>query len=133
MNLEPKDPNLLVELARPRPGLSSDVDVATCQILAALSDGQPLDAEPFRVLIERNRQLASAPGEVISDSLTRQNVVLEALWLHFAERAAREKRADHAALLMKASLGCQRALSGVLGTIHQLAEESRNANAIDAE
>ena len=140
MTLATKEPNLtheaLVKFLRPRPALaelSLDVDVATCQVLAALSDGKPLDADPFKVLTDRNQELADAPDDVIRDSLARQSVLLEALWLHFASRAAKEKRSDHAASLVKAALNCQRALSGVLGTVHHLSEESKDAQAIDAD
>ena len=140
MTLATKEPNLtyraLVEPLRPRKAtaeLSLDVDVATCQVLAALSDGWTLDADPFKVLIERNQKLADAPDEVIMESLTRQSVLLEALWLHFASRAAKEKRSDHASSLIKAALNCQRALAGVLGTVHHLSEETKDAQALDAD
>ena len=126
------EPNLrLVSELRPisRKGgaLSLDVDIATCEVLAALSGNQVLPADAFNQLIELNRKLIHNPQEEILDSLTRQKILLEALWLHFANRACNESRSDHASSLLKVSLNCQRALSNTLGTIHHLSENPKVA------
>jgi hypothetical protein len=124
-------------LARLIPGtgtkaLHLDPDVATCQILAALAGGDALPVDAFATLTAHSQRLTESPDEEILDSLTRQSALLEALWLNFAARAARESRVDHSALLCKASLNCQRALQDCLGAIHQLTEVNRNAKAFDA-
>ena len=110
--------------------LSLDVDIATCQVLAALSENGTLPADAFVQLVEHNKNLRGSPSEVIEDSLTRQSALLESLWLHFAARAAAEPRPDHASSLIKAALNCQRALSNVLGTIHHLSNSKEDAEAI---
>lgn len=133
--VEPNLPAQLAQLVPPRkgtPALNLDVNVATCEVLAALSGGTALPADAFKVLIERNRVLAQAPDGEILDSLTRQSTLLENLWLHFAARAAAETRADHASSLIKAALNCQRALGSVLATVHNLNEGKRNAGAIES-
>ena len=112
--------------------LHLDPDVATCQILAALAGGDALPADAFATLTAHSQRLTESPDQEILDSLTRQSALLEALWLNFAARAAREGRVDHSALLCKASLNCQQALQDCLGAIHRLTEVNRNAQAFDA-
>lgn len=142
--LEPKtletqsiEPNLKGYLAKVmasrkgNPTLNLDVDIATCEVLAALSGGDTLPADAFNHLMERNRTLAQASEDEILDSLTRQSTLLESLWLHFAARAAVATRSDQAAILVKAALNCQRALGNVLGTIHHLNQSKRNVEAIE--
>lgn len=111
-------------------GVHLDPDLATAQILAALAGGDALPAEGFALLTAHSRRLAEEPDEAILDSLTRQSALLEALFLSFSAKAASSPRADHSALLAKAALGCQRALQGCLGAIHQLTEANRNAQAV---
>lgn len=134
--LETPVPNLATQdLAKRFPScrgaINLDVDIATCEILAALTGGAALPADAFNLLIERNRILALSPEGEILDSLTRQSCLLESLWLHFAARAAAETRSDHAATLIGAALKCQRALGNVLGTIHHLDQDKRNAAALE--
>lgn len=113
--------------------LDVDADIASAQVLAALTgDGRRLPADAFRQLAERNRALIDAPEEEIRDSLTRQATLLEALWLHYARRAADATRPDHAALLAKTALACQRSLVGVLGALRQMSEDQKNSAALDA-
>lgn len=131
----PRAPNLQpLTLARARPsllGLELDPDLAVCQIIAALAGGDSLPANAFEILASHSRRLSNAPDEEILDSLTRQSALLQSLWLHFAARSAIEPKIDHAALLCKAALNCQKALQGCLGAIHQLTETARNAKALD--
>lgn len=117
---------------RPRPRLEIELDPtrATCQVLAALASGDTLPADAFEILARHSHRLNDAPDEEILDSLTRQSALLESLWLHFAARSATEPGIDHAALLCKASLSCQKSLQGCLGAIHQLTEAHRNAQAL---
>ena len=111
--------------------LDMDVDVATTQIISALAGDKALPAEAFQTLRDKNRALANAPDGEIHDSLARQAVILEALFLHYAAQAARTKRPDHIAALVKASLNCQKALNAVLATAYRLAEAKRDGAAID--
>jgi hypothetical protein len=113
------------------PNLDSDINIATAQIIAALS-GDALPADAFQILIAKNRALAHAPDDEIHDSLTRQAAILERLFLHFAAKAATEHHADRAAALVKASLNCSRTLNTVLATVHNLAESKRKGDAIEA-
>jgi len=131
----PRAPNLQsLSLGGPRSGslrLELDPNVAACQVLAALAGGDVLPADAFEILAGHSRKLNDAPDDEILDSLTRQSVLLESLWLHFAARSATESKADHSTLLCKAALNCQRALQGCLGAIHQLTEKTRNAEALN--
>lgn len=138
LDRQTEEPNLTALLAQSlrargnSPNLSLDVNVATCQVLSALSEGGALPADAFDTLVALNRTLAGAPEGEILDSLTRQSILLEKLWLHFASKGATETRPDQAASLIKAALNCQRALSNVLGTIHHLHEGKVNAKAIES-
>lgn len=113
--------------------LHHDSAIAATQILTALAGDDPLPSDVFQTLVDKNRALAESPDEEIHDSLTVQAVLLEALFLSFAAKAATAKRPDHAAALVKASLNCQKALNTVLATVHTLAETKRNRAAIEAE
>lgn len=85
------------------------------------------------MLADKNRALADSPDVEIHEALTRQVMLLEALMLHFAGKAATAKRPDHAAVLVKASLNCQKALNTALATVHTLAETKRDRVAIEVE
>jgi hypothetical protein len=113
--------------------LHHDSAIAATQILTALAGDKPLPADVFQTLADKNRALADSPADEIHDSLTMQAVLLEALFLSFAGRAATAKRPDHAAALVKASLNCQKALNAVLATVHTLAETKRDRAAIEVE
>lgn len=130
----PCGPNLSsLHHTHPRSQLEMKLDpnVATSQILAALAGGDTLPTDAFEILAGHSRKLNDAPDDEILDSLTRQSVLLESLWLHFAARSATESKTEHSTLLCKAALNCQRALQGCLGAIHQLTEKTRNAEALD--
>lgn len=135
-DLGPPNPNLQPGTRAPREkpqGLDLDPTTATCQVLAALAGDGILPVDAFDTLAEHSRLLHEQPDEEILDSLTRQSSLLEALWLHFAARAAKEVRADHSSVLCKASLNCQKALQGCLGAMHQLTEKRNNAQALECQ
>jgi len=113
--------------------LDMDANVATSQIISALSGGKALPTAAFQHLADKNRALADSPAEEIHDSLSRQVVILEQVFLTFMARAATATKPDHAAALAKASLNAQRALNSVLATIHTLAESKRDKAAILAD
>lgn len=133
VELAPAKSNLqtLVRATR-KNGLDLDPLSASCQVLAALAGDGILPVDAFDTLAEHSRALHECPDEEILDSLTRQSSLLEALWLHFAARAAKETRSDHSAILCKASLNCQKSLQGCLGAIHQLTEKRQDAEAIES-
>lgn len=132
--LEPSVPNLKApqpaRLAKATP-LHPDHNTAVAQILASLAGGDTLPEDGFKLLADHARKLRDDPDDVIADSLARQAVLLESLWLHFAHKGATSSRPDHAAALVKAALGCQRALLQILGTINSLNEDSRNVEAVE--
>ena len=117
-------------IQRRGPELGLDPDLATARILAALAGGGALPEDGFRLLVERNRALADAPDEEVFDSLTRQSVLLEGLFLHFVARATEAATPDHAAGLNKAALNCQRSLLAVLGAIRSMSEAKRNSESV---
>jgi hypothetical protein len=84
--------------------LDMDANVATSQIIAALVGGKTLPAAAFQHLADKNRALAESPAEEIHDSLSRQVVILDQVFLTFMARAATATKPDHAAALAKASL-----------------------------
>lgn len=113
--------------------LALDPDLATAQVMAALAQGgRALPVDAFNALTEINRSLVEAPEGAILRNLTRQAALLEALWLHFAARAAAESRPDWASSLTKAALSCQRNLGAVLGAIRQMNDDKRDAEALDS-
>lgn len=107
-------------------------DVATAQLLVALTQGGDLSTDAFQSLIERNHRLIESPDVEIRESLARQALLLEGLWLHYTQRATACRRDDHAALLQKTALSCQAALNRTLSAIHTLDHETKDASALDA-
>ncbi len=127
-------PKFEVARSHRQPALTVDPVVATCQILAPLAPSAisgDLAREVLEHLTRQNEALTSAPEEEITSSLIRQATLLDALFLHFAARAATAERVDYSVALNKAALNCQRALMTVQGTIHQLAETKRKAGALE--
>lgn len=111
--------------------LSIEPNCAVAQIIASLAGGDATPEEGFRRLIDCNHRLIEKPEDEILDALTRQVALLEAMFLSLTARASQAAKPDHAAGLTKAALGCQRSLQSVLGAIHSLTENRRNAEAIN--
>lgn len=106
-------------------------DEATAEILAALSNGDTPPAEAFAVLAERNRALLDATEDEVAASLARQIVILEALFLSFAAKAAQAGKVDHSVGLSKAATNVHRSLLAAQGALRQVAEDRRHAEVVE--
>lgn len=127
------NPNLTLARVGSFSNLDPDADLAACELLSSMSSGDAtLPERAFRVLLDRNQKLKEQPKEEIRDCLTRQVVLLEALWMFYAKKALETGRVEHSHLYNKSAMACQRALNQTLGAINLMHEEERNAQALDA-
>ena len=131
MNTQKLNPNL--NLVQKMPPNHLDASIATAQVMAALGDGRrELPEDAFQILSDRNLSLLTNPNVEIKDCLTRQIVLLENLFLHFARKGVEPGRPEHTGIYIKAALGCQRALVVALGAIHRISEDEANVQALDS-
>lgn len=126
------NPLQIVRPARNEPNLPLDPDEATCNLLRDLTGGTLPTESEFQNLIERNRALVEAPAREIRESLARQALLLEGIWMHYVSRALHCKRDDHAALLQKTALACQASLNRTLGAISTLDNDAKDQAAIES-
>ena len=107
----------------PVPPISVEVDAACAQVMAALAGGDTLPVDALEVLIEANGRLVEDSDAYITRSLLLQSEVLQSMFMHYANRAARETRSDHSTALAKAACSVQTCLVRTLGAIRQISIE----------
>jgi hypothetical protein len=96
-------------------------DVIAAQCLALITDPQndlrfmPVDA--FAELTRRNAELIKEPKESILDSLTRQAILMEAVYMRYLSKALGEKRTEFASAFHKMAISSHKALLEVQSAI----------------
>jgi hypothetical protein len=98
-----------------------DIDELSAHAFAAITGSGLLSAkEALHELTLRNQALLNGGDEAIVDSLSKQAVVLEALFYRLLTSAATEKRNEYILLSMKGAMSTHRALLSTLGAIKQM-------------
>lgn len=97
------------------------IEAASASALAAiLGDGLIPAKAALLELSKRNKALLDGGDEAIIDALSRQAVVLEALFYRLVESAGNAKTNDVVGMALKAATSTQKALLQTLGALRQI-------------
>lgn len=125
-----------VDFARivPEPAQSQflNPDAAASTVLALITDTtndlRHMPTEAFTELRRRNTELLEAPNEVIRESLVRQIVLLEAVWVRYLAKALKATNINYVAAFNKMALSAQSALMSAQSALIVLSEKAAAAN-----
>lgn len=106
---------------------SPAVETARLLALALPSDHLNPCQAAYDGLAALNQRLVDAPDDEIRQGLARQAALLEALTLRHTRQALEARRPDYVALFQGLALKCQRAHLNVMGALHKLNQDQRDA------
>lgn len=99
----------------------TSIEAASASALAAiLGDGLIPAKVALLELSKRNKALLDGGDDAIIDALSRQAVVLEALFFRLVESAGNAKSNDVVGMALKAATSTQKALLHTLGALRQI-------------
>lgn len=105
-------------------------DAAASTVLALITDPtndlRNMPTEAFTELRRRNTELLEAPNEVIRESLVRQVVLLEAVWVRYLAKALKATNINYVAAFNKMALSAQSALMSAQSALIVLSEKADN-------
>ncbi|MCP5231743.1 MAG: hypothetical protein H6948_06545 [Zoogloeaceae bacterium] len=107
---------------------------AKARVLCMLGSGDPLIAgkQALDALTARNRELLDGGSDAIRSALADQAAILENLSAAYTLAAIRERRTDHRRALQGVALRATNTLVQVLGALHRVTEDQRDAKALPA-
>lgn len=102
--------------------------------LTVLQGGDPLIAarDSLDLLAARNRELLDGDGDAIREALADQVALLEATIASYTVKAMAARKADDARALQGVAIRAQATLVQVLGALHRVTEDQRDARSIPA-
>ncbi|MBX3679480.1 MAG: hypothetical protein KF710_04805 [Rhodocyclaceae bacterium] len=107
---------------------------AKARVLCMLGSGDPLIAskQALDALTARNKELLDGGRDAIRSALADQAAILENLSAAYTLAAIRERRTDHRRALQGVALRATNTLVQVLGALHRVTEDQRDAKALPA-